>query len=82
MMNAILAFFTPAKRRWLYSITAGVNALALAVVPVLVSLGLIDLGSAEKVLQVSGAVLALASTVLAIKNIPAVEPVAEVTAGE
>lgn len=77
-MQIIINFFTPSRRRWLYSITAGVNTLALAVVPVLVSLGLIDLGSAEKVLQVSGAVLALASTLLAIKNIPA----AEVSEGE
>lgn len=69
-MKAVLAFFTPARRRWLYSITAGVNAFVLAVVPVLVSLGIIQNETASQVLQVSGAVLALASTILAIKNIP------------
>lgn len=72
-MNIITNFFTPARRRWLYSITAGVNAIAIAVVPALVTLGLIEDSIAQQVLQVCGAVLALASTLLAIKNIPAAD---------
>jgi len=69
-MNTILAFFTPARRKALYTVTAAVNAFAIAVVPVLQSFGWFDSNVAAGVLQVSGAVLALVSAIVAIPNVP------------
>lgn len=65
-----MSWLTPAKRKWLYSVTAAVNALAVAVVPVLVQLGWIDAPAAEQVLQIAGGVLALVSAVVAINFVP------------
>lgn len=69
----IFSYFTPARRKAIYKFTAGINALAVAVIPTLVGLGILEAGVASHLIEVSASLLALVSTVLAIKNVPASE---------
>jgi len=53
----------PATRKWIYGIVA-------ATVPLLISLGTITNELGTQILNVAAAVLAIGSSVLAIKNVP------------
>jgi len=76
-MDAIL----PASaRKWLYAVTAGVNTVAVALLPLLVSFGVVPATIADQILQVIGAVLAVFAGFVAFKNVPA--PVAPVDSAE
>lgn len=72
-MNVILDWFTPARRKALYSITAGMNTIAVAVLPLLVSLSVIPASVADQITQVIGAVLAVFAGWVAYKNVPTPE---------
>lgn len=65
-----MSWLSPDVRKWLYSVTAGVNTLALAVIPLLVSLGWLDAPVAEQVTQVVAGVLALVSAIVAVNFVP------------
>jgi hypothetical protein len=65
---------SPKLRKTLYSVTAGVNTIALAVVPLLVSFGIIDSDVAGKIVQAVGAILAIVSGVVAVNHVPAPAP--------
>jgi uncharacterized membrane protein len=83
-MNVLLEWFTPSRRKWLYGVTGGANALALAVVPVLASLDVVTPDMATKIIEISSSILALVAAVVAIKNVPGsvVDAPAEAEASE
>ena len=61
---------SPAGRKSIYGVVIAINALAIAVVPVLQSLGWIDAGVGAKVLELVAGVVAVAGSIVAIKFVP------------
>jgi hypothetical protein len=72
-MQAILNFFTPARRKWLYSVSAAVNSALAVVLPILVANGVIENTVAGQVLQISASVISVVSALLAFKNVAPAE---------
>lgn len=69
-MNALAQLIPATVRKWLYAVTAAVNAIALIVIPLLVSLNVIPTTSADQISQIIGAVLAIVSGLVAVGNVP------------
>lgn len=70
-MEQIIAYLTPARRKAIYKLTAGINAVAVAVIPTLVAFGVIDEGAGSKLVELTASLMALVATLLAVKNVPA-----------
>ena len=69
-MSWLKKLISPAGRKSLYGVVIGVNALVVAVVPVLESLGWITGDISTQVLQVAAGVVAIAGSIVAIRFVP------------
>jgi hypothetical protein len=70
-MNALAQLIPATARKWLYAITAAVNAIGLIVIPLLVTLNVIPTSAADQISMIVGAVLAIVSGLVATGNVPA-----------
>lgn len=69
-MNHLAQLIPATARKWLYAITAAVNAIALIVLPLLVTLNVIPTTAADQVAMIAGAILAIVSGLVAGGNVP------------
>lgn len=70
-MNALAQLIPATARKWLYAITAAVNAIGLIVIPLLVTLNVIPTSAADQISLIIGAVLAIVAGLVAGGNVPA-----------
>lgn len=71
-MNWLKKILSPEGRKSIYAVVAAVNGLAVVVVPTLIQLGWIESSVGTQVLSVFAGVVAIASSIMAFKFVPAV----------
>ena len=71
-MGWLKKILSPEGRKSIYAVVAAVNGLAVVVVPTLISLGWIEANVGTQVLSFFAGIVAIASSVMAFRFVPAV----------